>query len=580
MGCGKMTNSNMKKYDYMLEQNKNYMNSIALSTINRNITYEELHESIEKYVKLLLKKGIRVGDMVGVCALNVPESVYLIYALDIIGAVTIGFDPLASKEKLREYIELTKPKLIITVDLQYSNFRSLEKALNFSTIMYSITDSIADRKMQMGYQLMQLAHGNITLSNARKLRKLLSKDYSNVDVIKSDYVEDTLSDIMFTGGSTGVNKGVELSSNGINSVIEGMRYMYPSDFFTEKTYLGNIPFGHMAYGRAILHVALTNNMNYALTLNALPKDFYSELVRTQAHCAVGGPPHWTSLIEQENGVYVPRKDLKKGSLSNLQLATSGGEAKKKSIESAINEALHYCGSSAEVGDGLGATENWSVMLLNSGYYYNPGTIGAPISTLDIKLIDPLTGEEVKHGEKGLLYISGPSTMLRYHNNPEETEKVMVYKDGKRWVNIGDYLRETEKPNIYEYVGRQKRNFVSGIENIYPEILEELISTLPEVREVVVTAIPDEIVQFIPRCHISLNDGNIDINQFEQKLEKLIVSKLTTSWLPGTIEYTTEPLKRMANSKFDISYYQEQDRILFESGKINNNKAKTLRLEKM
>ena len=95
-----------------------------------------------------------------------------------------------------------------------------------------------------------------------------------------------------------------------------------------------------------------------------------------------------------------------------------------------------------------------------------------------------------------------------------------------------------------------------------------------------TAIPDEIVQFIPRCHISLNDGNIDINQFEQKLEKLIVSKLKTSWLPGTIEYTTEPLKRMANSKFDISYYQEQDRILFESGKINNNKAKTLRLEKM
>ena len=575
-----MANPNMKKYDYMLEQNQGYMDFIALSTTDRKITYGELHESIEKYVKLLLKKGVKQGDMIGICALNVPESVYLIYALDIIGAIAIGFDPTANREKLKKDIELTRPKMIITVDLQYSNFRSMEKALNFSTILYSISNSISDKKLRLGYDLMQFAHGNVSLSRERNLRRLLHQDYSNVEVVSSKYVEDELSDIMFTGGSTGVNKGVELSSNGINSVIEGMRYMYPVDFFTGKTYLGNIPFGHMAYGRAILHVALTNNMNFALTLNALPKDFYGELVRTQANCAVGGPPHWISLVEKENEIFVPRKDLKAGSLSNLQLATSGGEAKKKNVESAINEALKFCGSNALVGDGLGATENWSVMLLNSGNCYNQGTIGAPISTLDIMLIDPVTGEEVKKGDKGLLYISGPSTMLRYYNNPEETEKVTIYRNGKRWINIGDYLRETDIPNIYEYVGRQKRSFVSGIENIYPEILEEVVSTLPEVREVVVIPIPDEIVQFIPRYHISLYDGSIDIKEFESRLEKLIITKLTTSWLPGSIEYTVEPLKRMANSKIDISYYCEQDRIMLENGKINNEDAKKLRLTKM
>lgn len=575
-----MADPNMKKYDYMLEQNKNYMNSVALSTINRKITYEEMHNSIEKYVKLLLRKGIRSGDMIGVCALNVPESVYLIYALDIIGAVAIGFDPLASKEKLKKNIELTKPKMIITVDLQYSNFRSLEKTLNFSTILYSISDSIENKKNKLIYQLMKIINGNISISNNRNLKKLLDMDYSDVNVIASEYIKDSLSDIMFTGGSTGVNKGVELSSNGINSVVEGMRYMYDSDFFTEKTYLGNIPIGHMAYGRAILHIALTNNMNFALTLNALPKDFYSELVRTQAHCAVGGPPHWTSLIEKDNGVFVPRKDIKRNTLTNLELATSGGEAKKKNIDSAINEALHFCGSKAVIGDGLGATENWSVMLLNSGKYYTPGTIGVPISTLDIKLIDPITGLEVKQGEKGLLYISGPSTMLGYYNNQEETQKVVVYKDGKKWINIGDFLRETQISNVYEYVGRQKRNFVSGIENIYPEILEELIATLPEVRDVVVTPVPDELVQFIPRYHISLYNININIKEFESRLEKLVTNKLTISWLPGSIEYTDEPLKRMENSKIDVQFYQEQDRKIFETGKINIEKAKALRLKKM
>ena len=74
-------NPQMKKYDYMLENNRNYMDYVALSTPNREITYEELHSSIEKYVKLLYAKGVREGDMIGICALNVPETVYLIYAL-------------------------------------------------------------------------------------------------------------------------------------------------------------------------------------------------------------------------------------------------------------------------------------------------------------------------------------------------------------------------------------------------------------------------------------------------------------------------------------------------------------------
>lgn len=576
-----MTNPNMTKYDYMLAQNKEHMNLIALSTEDREITYEELHDRIEKYAKLLYKKGVRKGDKIGVCALNVPESVYLLYALDILGAIVVGFDPLASKEKIKNDIELTHPKMVITVDMQYSNFKDYEKALNFSTIMYSIKDSIYDKKLRIGYGVMQFTKKNFSLSRERKLGKLLLEDNSNIFLPMDKYEPDTLTDIMFTGGSTGVHKGVELSGNGINNVVDGMRYMYPDDFFTGKTYLGNIPLGHMVYGRAIMHIALTNNMNFALTLKALPKDFYDELVRTKAHCAVGGPPHWITLVEKSGDKFIPKRNLKQNSLENLQLATSGGEAKKKNVDCAINEALKFCGSKTKLGDGLGATEAWSVMLLNSGSQYHQYTIGSPISTLETKLIDPVTGKEVAKGEKGVLCVSGPSAMLGYYHNEEETSKVVSYdEDGKKWINVGDYLRETNIPNVYEYVGRQKRNFVSGIENIYPEVLEDLISTLPEVREAVVTPIPDEMVQYIPRYHISLFDENINYANFEAKLNRLIETKLTSNWLPGSIEYTTKPLERMKNSKVNVQYYQDEDRILIENGKINNESAKTLRLKKI
>ena len=193
------------------------------------------------------------------------------------------------------------------------------------------------------------------------------------------------------------------------------------------------------------------------------------------------------------------------------------------------------------------------MMINNGKIHTIGTIGEPISTLDVKLVDPNSGLEVKKGEKGLLYVSGPSVMLGYHNNPEETEKVIsIDEKGKKWANIGDIVQQLENGE-YKYIGRQKRNFVSGIENIYPEEIENLLLELPEVREVVVTPIPDEMVQFIPRYHISLYDKNIDYDTFENKLSLLVTTKLSENWLPGSIEYYDKPLERMANSKVNISY---------------------------
>lgn len=572
-----MSDINKTKYDFMLDQNKKYMNLTALSFGDRKITYEEMHDKIEKYVRLLYSKGIRKDDIVGICALNVPESVYLLYALNIIGAVVVGYSPFDNKEKVKKDIELTKPKMIITVDMFYKNFKDWQKALNFSTILYSPLDSLDNKKIKIGYRLLQLKNGNFKLSRDCNLKSLLKKNYSDVQYVKAGFSEDTLRDILFTGGSTGVHKGVELSDNGLNSVVVGMNSLFPAE--PGMVHLGNIPFGHMAYGRSILHYALCNNMEYALTLKAMPNDFYDEIVRTKATAAVGGPPHWVTLIEQQGDKFVPSSRLKPGTLTNLHYATSGGEAKKKTTDDAINEALRYCGSDAVLGDGLGATETWASMMINNGKIHTQGTIGKPISTIDVKLIDPNTGKEVEKGQKGLLYVSGPSVMIKYHNNEEETNKVISYdENGKRWINIGDFVLETENGE-YKYVGRQKRNFVSGCDNIYPEELENLLLNIPEIREAVVTPISDEMVQYIPRYHISLYDDNVDYKELEDKINSLVLTKLNENWLPGSIAYYNEPLQRMSNSKVDISYYKNKDEQDLKDGKIDNKEAKELRLKK-
>lgn len=563
-------NPNMSKYDYMLENSKNHMNSIALTFEDKKITYEELFESINKYAKLLYSKGVRKGDLIGVCTLNTPESVYLIYALNLLGAVVVGYSPFDNKERIKNDIILTMPKMVITTDFSYGNFKDLEKTLNISTILYSPLESSNNWKMKLGYNLIQIKNGNFTLVKDKRLKHLLKMNYDGLTLPDVPYVNGELSDILFTGGSSGVHKGVDLNDVGLNSEIEGMKELYDENFFDGKVYLGQIPIGHMAFGRSILHSALTNNMTFALTLKALPNDFYDELVRTQANGASGGPPHWVSLIEKKNGLYVPRSDLKPDSLSNLQVTFSGGEAKKLSTEKAINEALEFCGSKTKLGDGLGATETWGSNILNTGNYFKEGMLGVAIPNLKVKLLNPETGEEVKKGEKGVLYLSGPSIMLGYHNNPEETEKVISYdENGTRWLNLGDYLQEDDD-GFYKYVGRQKRNFVCGCDNVYPEQIEELLISLPEVREVVIIPISDDILQYIPSYHISLYSDDIDYEKFENKLKKLVTTNIGKSALPGRIHYTVEPLVRMANSKIDIEYYKQQD---------YKSKSKTMSLKK-
>ena len=553
-------NPNMSKYDYMFENSKNHMNNIALTFEDRKITYEELFESIDKYAKILYKKGIRKGDLIGICALNTPESVYLLYALNKLGAIVIGYSPFDNKERIKKDVELTTPKMVITTDYSYGSFKHLEKTLHFSSILYSPLESSNNWKIKLGYALMQLKNGNFTLKKENRLGHLLKMNYDEIILPNVEYIDGALSDILFTGGSTGIHKGVELNDVGLNDSLEGMKDLCDEGYYDNKTYLGQIPFGHMAFGRSILHIALTNRMTLALTLKAMPNDFYDELVRTKANVASGGPPHWTSLIEMENGLYVPRHDLKPNSLENLQVTFSGGEAKKKATEKAINTALAFCGSSAKLGDGLGATETWGPNIINFANYFKEGMLGYPISTLKIKLIDPDTGKEVQPGNKGVLYLSGKPVMMGYYNNPEETSKVISYdENGEKWLNLGDYLLKDED-GFYKYIGREKRNFVSGCDNIYPEQIEELLITLPEVREAVITPISDDILQNIPSYHISIYSNDIDFDRFEKKLNKLVLTQICESALPGKIEYTTDPLVRMNNSKIDINYYKDRDSI--------------------
>ncbi len=355
----------------------------------------------------------------------------------------------------------------------YDNLKKLAEALNVTPIIYSPLESISNNGLKFLYNTKQFFAGNKLLKKENNLMNIIKdgKDFNDVEY--PEHVKGSTTDIMFTGGSSGIHNGVELDGGALNSVVKALDYVLILE--PGMVHLGNIPFGHMCFGRLVLHYCLCKNLEYALTLKAMPKDFYSELVITHANGAMGGKN-------------------------------------------------------------------------------TPGTIGYPISFVNSKIVDSKTFKELPIETPGVLLVNGPGMMLRYHENEEETNAVFVYDENGE----------------YEFVGRVKRNFVSGVDNIYPEQIEQLLLQIPEIREVLVTSIPDDKEQFLPSYHVSLNDFDCNKTVLENKIFTLIQNTLGTSALPGYIEYYENALPRTDNGKLDPKAMEEKDKERIE----NNNLVRT------
>ena len=558
-------NTKLSQYDFMYESSKKYYEKTALSyqvpAIGKtiNITYKEMYEKINQYAKALSKYGIKKGDKVATCLFNTPESVYLIYALNKIGVTNIGLSPLTNTEGMIEDLIITKPDVIITMDTFYPLFKN-QNNQEFNGLVFTPVDSYS-LLTRLVYNLIN--DKKMRIDRKAKLDYILKKGKEYEITNNDSCFPNFTTDILFTSGSTGVHKGVELTNENFNESVIGMTEIYKGDISPWKTHLIQIPIGHMAYGRAILHYALSQGMKAALSLKPSPDDFYDELIRTRANDCAGGPPHFRSLIKEQNGELIINPKLRKGSLSELKFATSGGEEQRIRDLNAINSAFEYCGSTAKLGNGLGATEATGPFIINNGNKGYKSILGIPIPSLRTKLVNPETGEI--NDKKGELHISGPIVMKSYYQNQEETNKVLYYdKEGVKWFKTGDIVSKDE--DRFSYVSRLKRNYVCDITNVYPEQIETVLESIPEIREAVVVPVPDNERQFVSKYYISLFNINSATKEFEDKICSIVGKKLHESYLPGYIEYTDKPLIRNGSTKKDIKFYRQDALKKLEKGK--------------
>src|SRR5574344_1098359 len=178
-------NDNMR--NFLLHQNENNMNDIALSFGNVKVTYEELHTRIDEYSRALYKRGVRAGDIISLAIANTPESVYIIYALNSLGAVCCPMFPIQNEYKMYSDLNLVKPKMFIGINDSYSK---VKKAINgkadlsnLDIILFSPLESVDNKYIKAIYNAKQLLTGNFVFYSKNNLNYML-KNGINYQIAK------------------------------------------------------------------------------------------------------------------------------------------------------------------------------------------------------------------------------------------------------------------------------------------------------------------------------------------------------------------------------------------------------------
>ncbi len=454
-------------YEYLWESNKDYKSNVALNYFDRKITYREVFENIEKATKGYSALGLKNGDIVTVCSVTVPETIYSFYGLNRLGVICNMVDPRTSAEGIREYIKDVNSKIVITIDVAYPKIVEAIKGTSIEKIVViSPADSLPQPKKFLfkAFKATKIPNDNLHI----KWNDLIVSG-ENVKPCFVEYKKDNPCVIVHTGGTTGVPKGVMLSDDNLNkSAFQAIQAGF--DFKREHTWLNIMP-PFIAYGVGNgLHLPLIVGMEVILIPSFDPEKFADLLKKYHPNHMVGVPSHYGNIIHN--------KKMQNQDLSYVIAPTVGGDAMDISLEIETNEFLKNHNCKYPACKGYGMSEVAAGVAICSAHDVNKiGSVGIPLTHTVMSVFDVITGKELSYNEEGEICMTGPNTMVGYYNNEIETNNVIKkHDDGLLWVHSGD-IGYIDEDGFVFIKDRIKRVIIrhDGFK-VFPSLIEKTVDT--------------------------------------------------------------------------------------------------------
>ena len=288
---------------------------------------------------------------------------------------------------------------------------------------------------------------------------------------------------LYSGGTTGVSKGILLSNLNFNALAAQIIATNPI-FCPGDTMLAAMPIFH-GFGLGVsIHSMLANGGKCVLVPRFTPASYAALVVKYRCNFMAGVPTLYEALLRQ------PVMDG--ADLSCLKGVYSGGDSLSVELKRKLDAFLSERNATVKVREGYGTTECVTASCLTPLHLAKEGSIGQPFPDTFYKIVRPGTQEELPYGENGEICLSGPTTMMEYVGHPEETAQTLqIHADGRKWVHTGDLGYMDEDGFIY-FKQRIKRMIITSGYNVYPSQLENILDAHEIVQMSCIIGVPDPI----------------------------------------------------------------------------------------
>jgi len=507
-----------------------YASYDAYEFMGSHVSYGKLAEQIRECARALRSLGIKEGDKVTICMPNAPQTVVMFYAVNMVGAIANMVHPLSAEGEIEFYLNDSESVAALTLDQFYGKFASIRR--NTPCLKHLIIATVKDALkplMKLGYALTQ---GRKIPKVPKDADVILWKDFiAGGKAFAGDPTVPREANapavILYSGGTTGITKGILLSNLNFNALAAQIIATNPIWKLGDKM-LAIMPMFH-GFGLGVsIHSMLANGGCCILVPRFTPQTYAELLRKHKPNFIAGVPTLYEALLRIPN-----LDDL---DLSCLKGVFSGGDSLPIELKKRFDKFLKDHGAKIEVREGYGTTECVTASCLTPLTKAKEGSIGIPFPDTYYKIVKVGTEEEVPYGEEGEICLSGPTVMLEYVKHPQETAQTRrVHADGLTWIHTGDLGVMDEEGYIY-FRQRIKRMIVTSGYNVYPSQIENILDAHEAVHLSCVIGVRDPYKMQKVKAFVVLKPGFEPSDATRQMLMDYCRKHIAKYAMPYDIEF--------------------------------------------
>ena len=522
-------------YDMLKSVADKYPNNIAMDFMGRSTTYRQLLEHVERCAKALKTIGIRENDCVTIAMPNCPQAIAMFYAINMVGGIANMVHPLSSEKEIEFYLNESNSVTVITLDQFYHKIEAIRNNTNIvNVIIASIRDELS-QPLKTGYMLTEGRKIRKIPDDAPVIRwqKFLNLSKSCFWRYKVERKPEDPAVILYSGGTTGTTKGIMLSNLNFNALA--LQTIAASGFTMEEIsdmkMLSVMPVFH-GFGLGIgIHTPLIAGGTCVLIPQFNVKTYAHTLVKQKPNLIPGVPTLFEALLRAE--------DLENADLSFLRGIFSGGDSLSPELKKKVDAFLHEHGCTQQIREGYGTTECVTASCLTPKDYARKGSIGVPFPDTYYKIVAPGTTTEVDPNTEGEICVSGPTVMIGYMDNMEETlHTLRRHHDGRIWLHTGD-LGYMDQDGFVYFRQRIKRMIITSGYNVYPSRLENIIDANEKVLLSCVIGVKDPYRVQRVKAYVVPMPGVEPTEELKQEILTYCASRIAKYAMPREIEFRKE-----------------------------------------